>query len=50
LKSQWIDEIEQRDLQGVKANMNAVEDALRVLREEMCHVEAENCKEDKEKQ
>jgi hypothetical protein len=38
LKFQWVDEIEQRDLQHVKDHMNAVEDALRMLREEMCHI------------
>jgi archaellum component FlaC len=49
LKSQWIDEIEHRDLQDVKDNMNAVEDALRMLREEMRHIEAEHYKEAKRK-
>jgi uncharacterized protein YukE len=49
LKSQWVDEIEQRDLQDVKRNMNAVEDALRRLREEMHHIEIEHCKEAKQK-
>jgi Sec-independent protein translocase protein TatA len=49
LKFQWVDEIEQRDLQSVKDHMTAVEDALRVLRKEMSHIEAEHCKEGKRK-
>ncbi len=49
LKSQWVDEVEQRDLQSVKDHMNVVEDALRVLRKEMSHIEAEHCKEGKRK-
>jgi DNA repair exonuclease SbcCD ATPase subunit len=49
LNLQWVDEIEQRDLEDVKDHMKAVEDALRMLREEMHHMEAEHCRETKQK-
>jgi uncharacterized small protein (DUF1192 family) len=49
LKFQWVDEIEQADLQDVKDHVKAVEDALRMLQEEICHIEAEHCREAKQK-
>jgi uncharacterized protein YukE len=44
LRFQWVDEIEQRDLKDVKDHMNAVEDALRMLREQVGHIEEKHCK------
>ncbi len=44
LKSQWVDEIEQRDLQDINEHMKSLEDALRMFRAEMGHVEAEHLK------
>jgi uncharacterized small protein (DUF1192 family) len=39
-----MDQIEARDLQNVKEQMKAVEDALCALQEEVGRVEAEHCK------
>jgi hypothetical protein len=44
LKFQWVDEIEQRDLQDIKDHMKSLEDALRMVQAEMGHVEAEHLK------
>lgn len=44
MKSTWIDEIEARDLQNVKEQMKAVEETLRIVQEEVGHVEAEHGK------
>jgi len=44
LKSTWIDEIEGRDLRNVKEQMKAVDDALRILQEEVGHIEGKHCK------
>ena len=44
LKFQWVDEIEQRDLQDIKDHMKSLEDALRALQAEMGHIEAEHLK------
>jgi len=44
LKFQWVDEIEQRDLQDIKDHMKSLEDALRMVRAEMGHIEAEHLK------
>ncbi len=44
LKFQWVDEIEQHDLQNIKNHMNAVEEALHTLQEEVSHVEKEHGK------
>jgi hypothetical protein len=49
LKFQWVDEIEQADLQDVKDNVKAVEDTLRMLQEEICHIEIKHCREAKQK-
>jgi len=48
LKFQWVDEIEQGDLQDVKDHVKAVEDALLMLQEEICHIEAEHCRKAKQ--
>ncbi|MGD0916002.1 MAG: hypothetical protein ABSB22_06050 [Thermodesulfobacteriota bacterium] len=44
LKFQWVDEIEQRDLQDIKEHMKSLEDALRMSQAEMGHIEAEHLK------
>lgn len=44
LRFQWVDEIEQRDLQDIKEHMKSLEDALRMIQAEMGHVEAEHLK------
>jgi DnaJ-domain-containing protein 1 len=44
LKLQWVDEIEQRDLQDIKEHMKSLEDALRMSQTEMGHIEAEHLK------
>ena len=44
LKFQWVNEIEQRDLQDIKDHMRSLEDALRMFQAEMGHVEAEHLK------
>ena len=46
--SVWTDEIEMKDLQNVKDRMKAVEGTLRILQEEVGHLEAEHCKKAKE--
>jgi len=49
MEGTWVDEIEARDLQNVKERMKAVEETLSVLQEEVGLLEAEHCKEVKEK-
>jgi len=44
LKFQWVDEIEQRDLQDIKDHMKSLEDTLRMFQAEMGHIEAEHLK------
>jgi len=44
LKFQWVDEIEQRDLQDIKDHMKSLEDALQKFQTEMGHIEAEHLK------
>ena len=44
LKFQWVDEIEQRDLQDVKDHMKSLEDALRKFQAEISHIETEHLK------
>ena len=44
LKFQWVDEIEQRDLQDVKEHMKSLEDALRKFQAEISHIETEHLK------
>jgi len=44
LKFEWVDEIEQRDLQDIKEHMKSLEDALRMSQAEMGHIEAEHLK------
>jgi hypothetical protein len=44
MKATWIDEIEARDLQNVKEQMKAVEDALCMLKEEVGHIEGKHCR------
>jgi len=44
LKFQWVDEIEQRDLQDIKEHMKSLEDALRKSQAEIGHIEAEHLK------
>ena len=44
LKSQWVDDVEQRDLQDIKEHMKSVEDALRKSQAEIGHIEAEHLK------
>ena len=46
----WMDQIEEKDLRDVRNRMKAVENALRVLQEEIGHMEAEHCKGTKGKQ
>ena len=50
MESVWMDQIEEKDLRDVKNRMKAVENALRVLQEEIVHMEAEHCKGTKGKQ
>jgi TATA-binding protein-associated factor Taf7 len=45
MESTWTDQIEMRDLQDVKRRLKEVEDALRMMREEVGHVESNHCKE-----
>jgi hypothetical protein len=40
----WTDEIEARDLQDVKEGMKAVENDLRMLQEEIRHLEGKHCR------
>ncbi len=42
LNFQWIDAIEQRDLQEIKKHMKAVEEALHTLQEEVSRTEREH--------
>jgi len=44
LKFQWVDEIEQRDLQDIKGHMKSLEETLRMSQAEMGHIEAEHLK------
>jgi DnaJ-domain-containing protein 1 len=44
LKFQWVDEIEQRDLQDIKDHMKSLEGALRMFQAEMGPIEAEHLK------
>jgi uncharacterized protein YukE len=44
MQSTWMDEIEARDLQNVKERMKAVEDALRMLKEEVDHIEEKHAR------
>jgi hypothetical protein len=44
LKFQWVDAIEQRDLQDIKDHMKAVQDTLRILQTELDHIEAAHSK------
>ncbi len=50
MESVWMDQIEEKDLREVKDHMKAVKDALHLLREEISHMEAEHCKNIKNKQ
>jgi hypothetical protein len=44
MQATWIDEVEARDLQNVKEQMKAVEDALCMLKEEIGHIEGKHCR------
>jgi len=44
LRFQWVDEIEERDLQDIKKHMKSLEDALRKSQAEIGHIEAEHLK------
>ena len=44
LKFQWVDEIEQRNLQDIKEHMKSLEDVLRKSQAEIGHIEAEHLK------
>jgi hypothetical protein len=44
MESAWVDQIEMRDLRDVKRHLKEVEDALRLLQEEVGHMEGEHCK------
>jgi len=44
LKFQWVDEIEEADIQKVKDQVKAVEDAFRMLQDK-CHIEGDHCRE-----
>jgi hypothetical protein len=44
MESTWMDQIEARDLQNVKEQMKAVEDALCALQEEVGHIEGKHCR------
>jgi hypothetical protein len=48
MESTWMDQIEKRDLEELKDQMKAVEEALRTLQGEVGHVEAEHCNKNKE--
>jgi Mg2+ and Co2+ transporter CorA len=50
MQSVWVDQVEKIDLRDVKEHMKAVENALRLLEEEVSHMEAEHGKEAKGKQ
>jgi uncharacterized protein YukE len=45
MESTWTDQIEMRDLQDVKRRLKEVEDALRMMQEELGHIESNHCKE-----
>jgi len=44
MESTWVDQIEMRDLRDVKRHLKEVEDALRLLQEEVSHIEGEHCR------
>jgi hypothetical protein len=44
LKFQWVDEIEQRNLQDIKDHMKSLEGTLRMFQTEMGHIGAEHLK------
>ena len=44
MRSVWVDQVEEIDLRDVKEHMKAVQNALRLLEEEVSHMEGEHCK------
>jgi uncharacterized protein YukE len=44
MQSLWMDQVENRDLRDVKNHMKEVEDVLRMLQEEVGHIESSHCK------
>jgi seryl-tRNA synthetase len=44
MESVWMDQVEKRDLQELKDQMKAVEEALCTLQEEVGHIEGKHCR------